>query len=546
MRGVVELMTQENRRWILLVVAILLLAPALLINLGLMPFIDDEALRALVALEMDYSGNYLVPTINGDHYFNKPPLYNWILLQYFHYLGDFNEFNARLATVVSLLFFGATVFYFFRKEFGAQWALLNALVLVTCGRILLWDSQLGLIDITFSWLIFWGFMHLYFALREDRPWSAFGLTYTLAALAFLMKGLPAIVFQGMSVLLVLSLRREWRRLFSLPHIVGGLWFLLILATYYYFYSKNGPIEELLTTLLNESSKRTAVNYGWLASVKHLFSFPAEMLYHFLPWSLLIILLVHRQSREVVQAKPFLQYLGLAFLAHILLYWTSVEVYPRYLLMHAPLYFGFFLGIYQEMDKDRPWVVKVYEGMLFLLILLFLGACSWILFWERAQFVSNYLVKGISLTAFMFLLVIFFVFWYRDRLFIMVIALLVLRIGFNWFVLPDRHMNDWGASVKRTTIEMARLLHGTKECYIYKATGFQPTNSFYFTHQQGRIIPRKYEGFEIGDYIIVDRKVYSGVLIDRVGEIRLRYEQRSIEVGRFMGYKDRKMHRQFEE
>ncbi len=539
-------MKQETRRWILLGIAALLLAPALLINLGMMPFIDDEAIRALVALEMDYSGDYLVPKLNGDLYFNKPPLYNWILLQYFWLLDGYNEFNSRLATVVSLLFYGGTVFYYFRKYVGNQWAVLNALVLITCGRILLWDSQLGLIDITFSWLIFWSFLQLYTGLKNDRPWAAFGITYTLAAMAFLMKGLPAVVFQGTSVLLVLSLRREWLRLFSIPHIVSGLWFLTIVGGYYYAYSQHGPLDELLGTLLNESSKRTAVNYGWWASVQHVFTFPVEMMYHFLPWSLMIILLIHRQSRQIVRENPFLQFLGISFLVHILLYWTSVEVYPRYLLMHAPLFFGFFLGIYQGLDRDRPWIVKVYEGMLFLLILLFLGACTWIFFWERAQFVSNYFVKGVALSLSMFSIVVLFVFWYRDRLFIIVIALLILRIGFNWFVIPDRQMNDWGASVKRTTIEMGRLLHGTKECYIYKATGFQPTNSFYFTRQQGRVIPRKYEGFKIGDYIIVDRKVYSGVLIDRVGEIRLRYDRRSIEVGRFMGYKDRRMHRQFEE
>ena len=48
------------RHWLYLA-ALVLLAPALLINLGLMTFIDDEGIRSLVALEMKFSGNYITP-----------------------------------------------------------------------------------------------------------------------------------------------------------------------------------------------------------------------------------------------------------------------------------------------------------------------------------------------------------------------------------------------------------------------------------------------------------------------------------------------------
>ena len=53
--------------------------PAFFINLGLLPLFADEPTRANVALEMILSGNYSVPTIGGEYYYNKPPFYNWIL-----------------------------------------------------------------------------------------------------------------------------------------------------------------------------------------------------------------------------------------------------------------------------------------------------------------------------------------------------------------------------------------------------------------------------------------------------------------------------------
>ena len=72
---------------ILLALFVVLLLPALLINLGLMSFIDDEGIRSLVALEMRLSGNYMAPTMNGEWYYNKPPLFKWIRLGYYQVFG---------------------------------------------------------------------------------------------------------------------------------------------------------------------------------------------------------------------------------------------------------------------------------------------------------------------------------------------------------------------------------------------------------------------------------------------------------------------------
>ena len=81
------------------ITAMLLCIPAFLLNLGMAPFIGDEAIRALVAYEMMLSDNYLVPTMRGDFYFSKPPLYNWILIGFFKLFGGVNEWVSRIPTV---------------------------------------------------------------------------------------------------------------------------------------------------------------------------------------------------------------------------------------------------------------------------------------------------------------------------------------------------------------------------------------------------------------------------------------------------------------
>ena len=117
----------------LFVVALLLLPLALLVHLGRMVFIDDEAIRSLVAQEMLWSGNFVSPTMHGDPYLNKPPLWNWVLALSFWLHGVTSEWAARLPTVLGLLGFAATTYYFSRRHFPRYLAAIHALTVITCG-----------------------------------------------------------------------------------------------------------------------------------------------------------------------------------------------------------------------------------------------------------------------------------------------------------------------------------------------------------------------------------------------------------------------------
>src|SRR5574338_939882 len=86
----------------LALLGVLLAWPAFLVHLGLIAFIGDEGIRSLVAFEMKMSGNFIVPTMNGEFYYNKPPLYNWFIYGMSMLLGHFGEWPSRLTTLISL------------------------------------------------------------------------------------------------------------------------------------------------------------------------------------------------------------------------------------------------------------------------------------------------------------------------------------------------------------------------------------------------------------------------------------------------------------
>jgi len=101
---------------IILAIIFIISIPAFFLNLGLLPLMTDEPTRALVDLEMMLEGNYITPKIAGEYYYNKPPLFNWIQIAFIK-VGGFNNFVLRLPTILSLIGFAATIYYFVQKEY---------------------------------------------------------------------------------------------------------------------------------------------------------------------------------------------------------------------------------------------------------------------------------------------------------------------------------------------------------------------------------------------------------------------------------------------
>lgn len=500
---------------------ILLLLPALLINLGLLTFIDDESIRALVALEMKLSGNLITPTMGGDYYYYKPPLFNWLVLLSYTLTGVIDEWSARITTVVALIGYSGTIYYFTRKHFSQKNAFLVAFLFITCGRVLFWDSMLALIDITFSWVTFTSFMIIYHQFEKGRFWPLFLGSYLLAACGFLMKGLPSIVFQGTTLLTFFIYQKQFKRLFSLAHIVGGLLFLIIIGGYYFVYNQYNDVANVLPSLFNESTKRTAINYEVGKTIIHILSFPFEMVYHFLPWTLFAIFFFTKNSIKSIFENSFIKYCLIIFLANILIYWTSPDVYPRYLLMLAPLIFIVYLHLYQQHKEANTWQIRLLERLFFAVCILISIGSLLPLFLPSMHTTPFLLLKtlgiGLALGS-----TTYFYFQQSDhRLILLVSFLLIIRLGFNWFILPNRNANDVANKVRTSALALGKQFKGEK-LLVYKNTHMNPTNAFYITKERETIVRRQHFGFDSVAVFIINPYVYPEANYKKVGEMELKY------------------------
>jgi 4-amino-4-deoxy-L-arabinose transferase-like glycosyltransferase len=449
-------------------ILLLFALPAFFINLGLLPLFADEPTRADVALEMILSGNYAVPTIGGEFYYNKPPLYNWILAGIYQVTGSYSEFVTRLPAIIPMFLFAITIFYsvsYFTKD--KRIALVSGMLFLLNGRMLIYDSMLGHIDIFYSWLTFGSFMLIFFFFEKKKWFWLFFTSYFITALAFLCKGLPSVVFQGFTLLALLAYTKNLIKLFSWQHILSGIFCLLIIGGYFYnYYQYNPNIEGYLSTIWDQSSKRTATEFGLIATILHMTLFPLEHLGHLFPASLLLLFCLHKDFIPGIKFNPFLKYVAIVFLANIWVYWLSPQTRPRYLLMLYPLLFIIWSHAYYTYKDRLPKTNKVFENILLAIGIVVCLAVPASLFFGLSLYVPHLELKVILI----FILCVLFT-WLIYRLhtqkFLGFIGLLLtVRLAFSFFVLPHRAHYKIENQYKHIAIEMGNISKG-KQFFFYQ-------------------------------------------------------------------------------
>jgi len=148
-------------------------------------WIQDEARYGEVTREMVVTGNYMVPTLDGEFYPDKPPLYFWALaLQ--SGISGMNAFSFRLVTVLSMLGFAAAFFMFCRRLIGVSrgaWAVLivgSSMLFLVAGNIVRMDLLLAL-------LVVLSYHFFIRAVDEKDPKKSYW-GYGFAFLAVMVKG----------------------------------------------------------------------------------------------------------------------------------------------------------------------------------------------------------------------------------------------------------------------------------------------------------------------------------------------------------------------
>lgn len=473
-------------------------------HLGTLPVdvTTDEGRRVLVTAEMMISGDYITPTLNGELFLNKPPLYNWWMACWIK-IGGFHPFWMRMPVIVAIVGFGFFIFFMVKRYTNASIALVSAFAFVTNGRILIYDSLLSFIDLTFALVMYAQMMLVFHFGHQKKYWQLFLITYCLTALGFLMKGLPAFAFQAITLLVYFIYSKRFVLLFSIQHIVGILLLSAMLGGYYFAYFTANQITPtlLFTRLLTESTDRTVVKFGIVETIWHFLYYPVEMMYHYAPWLLLLLLLIRKKIITQINENPFIQFNAWIFLCNFILYWTSPQVYARYLFPLLPMLITVLVYLFYTHTTAKNWNRLLPEWIFGGLLALVTIACFVVPFLPLAAAVHVGWLKGIVCGIVLAAITFNYFTHPTTRLPWLGIGLFTVRLFFNWFVIDQR-----GEPLRQSVTDAHKIVSmvGNQPLFIQKGANVGNLDglSFHITTMRNEIL--RYDStFQKGSWYITD-------------------------------------------
>ena len=224
----------------------------------------DEGRYAEIAREMEASGDWVTPRLNGIKYFEKPPLQYWAGALAFRAFGA-GEWQARLYGALCALGTLLVVAYTGRARGPPGAGAAAALVLAASPYFLAMGATLTLdmglafwTTLTFcAWLLA---ERAQAGARERHRWML--AAWAAMAMAVLSKGLVGVLFPAAALAIACVLRRDFTPLARLEWGVGLVVFLAIAAPWFVLVSYANPefprfflVHEHLQRYLTESHGR---------------------------------------------------------------------------------------------------------------------------------------------------------------------------------------------------------------------------------------------------------------------------------------------------
>lgn len=194
----------------------------------------DESRYVLMARDMFQSKDFLTLYLNGECFFEKPPLYFWGECLSFALFGKVNEFTARFPVAL----YGTSccyLLYFMGKKIVSRlYGVVAALILATSLEFIIL-AKFAILDIVVSTCIAFSLcfgLCVYFC-RESHKKYFWWLFYIFSGLAVMAKGIPGFVVPFGSMFFVAIASKKFKEIFKPQYfLVGMTLFLLIVLPWH--------------------------------------------------------------------------------------------------------------------------------------------------------------------------------------------------------------------------------------------------------------------------------------------------------------------------
>ncbi|MFK7900890.1 MAG: ArnT family glycosyltransferase [Cyclobacteriaceae bacterium] len=465
--------------------------------------------------------NYIVPTEFGDIYTKKPPLYNWVIIFFYKLLGNYSEWAVRLGSVLSLLGTAGLVCFLGKRFVDHRFGIISAFFYIIVADLLFVFSFLGEIDLFYSFLTVLSISSIFYFHQRQQYVLLFCFTYFFGALGTLTKGLPSIPFLGASLLSFSIYTKEFKRLLSIPHIVGILIYLLIVGGYLYAYHLQEDLVYYLSGMFGDASQRTSGDFPFWEYVQHIFLFPLQTIAGLLPTSLLLIFF----SKKALKTNAFIYFCFLIFSFNIILYWISPGskqryIYPLYPFICIVLSYLFYTTEYKKRTKN----LNIFYSYLLILLGLICFSLPFLTHLDASGLMTAIpLLEVVSITFGVLFIVLGYL---RFKLPAMntplfIAGIILVRLIMDLTLIHARnHPSNKHVAERIKTVELVNITKGAN-VFSYGTT-IKHRIAFYYSKESNKIIygKDKVEDTNTKDFYIVESK--NPALINKPNNIFLEF------------------------
>jgi 4-amino-4-deoxy-L-arabinose transferase-like glycosyltransferase len=301
-----------------------------------LPLIDrDEPRFAEASREMRQSGDYLMPRLNGEYRFDKPPLAYWGQVLAYDLLGD-NDFAARLPSVLYAALTALATVLFASRVFGQSVGIWAGLIFATSLQLFI-HARAAVADMPMLFFFLVATWCGWERLRNPSSKLLWWIYYLSMGLGFLAKGpvaLLPILFAPVHALFCGS-RYHFRAFSALlgsivVFIVVGVWGIPAVLATHGEYLQVGLGKHVL-----QRSLQPMESHGGPGFLGYLYFFPFYPLasfFSFFPWCIFLPLCVTRLRRR----RDFEDHYLLGVVAVVFLVFTLIQTkLPHYVLPAYP-------------------------------------------------------------------------------------------------------------------------------------------------------------------------------------------------------------------
>lgn len=258
----------------------------------------DEGMHAVMAQNMLLTGDWVTPVFNGEPFYDKPVLFNWLCAISFSLFG-FTDFAARLPAAVAGLGCVLLTYLIGRKLYHPMAGILAGLIMVTSLEFAVL-SRMVQYDVPFT---FFTTLSLYFlccAIRDTHRRARNMLYfYVAAALAVLTKGPLGLFIPLLALGCYVVVGRRFRLLPDMQFPMGAAIIVAIVVPWYVLMERANP--GYLQYFLTNQHLANVIGAVGDASPRHPepFHYYVPVLFAGLfPWSIMLLQALRRATRSM--------------------------------------------------------------------------------------------------------------------------------------------------------------------------------------------------------------------------------------------------------